>query len=176
MSGSLLEALVEEELGSVVSSWTTSSSTSVPHALGLRLADGHHRRRHLALRRSWLPRCSLRVHHVRGALHRRVAGDWTGDPLVARVAMRYYRRRWNETRGDAFSSWGGATYYFEVGEDGWPTRQVEVYDAGPACATAQTAWRTSTANWDGPGWTDSWIGRLGNSPRTTSRRRGMRRG
>ncbi len=50
---------------------------------------------------------------------------------AARVAMRYYGRRWNETCGDAFSSWGGATYYFEVGEDGWPTRQVEEYDAGP---------------------------------------------
>ncbi len=43
--------------------------------------------------------------------------------------MRYYRRRWNATRGDEFDSWGAATYYFEVGKDGWPTRQVEVYDA-----------------------------------------------
>jgi hypothetical protein len=47
------------------------------------------------------------------------------------VAMRCYRRRWDATRGDEFDSWGAATYYFEVGEDGWPTRQVEVYDAGP---------------------------------------------
>jgi hypothetical protein len=45
--------------------------------------------------------------------------------------MRYYRRRWDATRGDEFVSWGAATYYFEVGEDGWPTRQMDIYDAGP---------------------------------------------
>lgn len=50
---------------------------------------------------------------------------------AARVAMRYYRRHWSDTRGDEFETWGAATYYFEVGEDGWPIRQLEVYDAGP---------------------------------------------
>jgi hypothetical protein len=40
-------------------------------------------------------------------------------------------RRWEESRGDRFSSWGAATYYFEVGPDGWPIRQIEVYDNGP---------------------------------------------
>ncbi len=49
----------------------------------------------------------------------------------ARVAMRYFRRRWNDSRGDGFDSWGATTYYFEVGKDGWPTRQVESYDTGP---------------------------------------------
>ncbi|MBM0124549.1 hypothetical protein [Pimelobacter simplex] len=44
---------------------------------------------------------------------------------------RYFKRRWEETRGDAHDSWGASTWYFEVGADGWPIRQVEVYDDGP---------------------------------------------
>ncbi|OLB73420.1 MAG: hypothetical protein AUI14_26245 [Actinobacteria bacterium 13_2_20CM_2_71_6] len=43
---------------------------------------------------------------------------------------RFYRRRWEETRGDEFDDWGGSVWYFEVRDDGWPVRQVEVYDAG----------------------------------------------
>lgn len=37
-------------------------------------------------------------------------------------------------RGDEFASWGAAIYYFyyfEVGDGGGLTRQIEVYDAGP---------------------------------------------
>jgi hypothetical protein len=40
-------------------------------------------------------------------------------------------RRWDESRGDKFQSWGPATYFFEVGADGCPIRQMEVYDHGP---------------------------------------------
>lgn len=47
------------------------------------------------------------------------------------MGTRYFKRRWDETRGDEFDSWGAATYFFEVDASGWPTRQVEVYDAGP---------------------------------------------
>lgn len=47
------------------------------------------------------------------------------------MELRWYRRRWEESRGDAFASWGATTYFFEVGPDGWPLRQVEVYDDGP---------------------------------------------
>jgi Domain of unknown function (DUF6881) len=46
------------------------------------------------------------------------------------VPNRFYRRRWEETRGDEFDDWGRSVWYFEVGDDGWPVRQVEVYDAG----------------------------------------------
>lgn len=46
------------------------------------------------------------------------------------VPHRFYRRRWDETRGDEFDSWGRSVWYFEVGDDGWPLRQVEVYDVG----------------------------------------------
>lgn len=47
------------------------------------------------------------------------------------MTTHYYRRPWNESRGDQYSSWGRATYYFEVDDDGRPTRQIEIYDSGP---------------------------------------------
>lgn len=47
------------------------------------------------------------------------------------MTTRWFKRRWDESRGDDFDSWGSATYFFEVATDGWPRRQVEVYDDGP---------------------------------------------
>ena len=47
------------------------------------------------------------------------------------MAVRYFGRGWDESRGDAFDSWGPAVYYFEVSDDGRLTRQVETYEAGP---------------------------------------------
>ena len=44
---------------------------------------------------------------------------------------RFYRRRWDGPRGDEFDSWGHSLWYFEKDDEGWPVRQVEVYDAGP---------------------------------------------
>ncbi len=32
---------------------------------------------------------------------------------------------------DEFDDWGPATYFLEVGDDGWPERQIGVYDTGP---------------------------------------------
>ena len=46
------------------------------------------------------------------------------------VPTRFYRRPWAETRGDEFNEWGHSVWFFEVGDDGWPIRHVEVYDAG----------------------------------------------
>lgn len=43
---------------------------------------------------------------------------------------KYYKRNWNEKRGDEFDSWGTSVWYFEVGEDGYPTRQIELYENG----------------------------------------------
>lgn len=42
----------------------------------------------------------------------------------------YYKRKWNETKGHEFDSWGTSIWYFEVGNDGFPIRQIELYDNG----------------------------------------------
>ena len=44
--------------------------------------------------------------------------------------VRYYRRPWDESRGDAFDAWGRSVWYFEVAEDGYPLRQIEQYEDG----------------------------------------------
>lgn len=44
--------------------------------------------------------------------------------------MRYFERRWDESRGDEHDSWGLSTWYLEVGDDGYPVRQLEKYDGG----------------------------------------------
>jgi hypothetical protein len=44
--------------------------------------------------------------------------------------VRYYRHRWNESRGDAYDDWGHATYYFAVADNGFVVEQAEVYDNG----------------------------------------------
>lgn len=43
---------------------------------------------------------------------------------------KYFKRKRNETRGDEFDSWGTSIWYFEVGNDGYPTRQIELYENG----------------------------------------------
>lgn len=42
----------------------------------------------------------------------------------------YYKRRWDESRGDDFDSWGASWFLFETGDDFWPQRQMEIYDGG----------------------------------------------
>jgi hypothetical protein len=44
--------------------------------------------------------------------------------------VRYFKRKWDETRGDQYDSWGTSIYYFEVGSDGYPIRQIEIYENG----------------------------------------------
>ena len=44
----------------------------------------------------------------------------------------YYRRPWDEPRGDEFDAWGTSLWFFEVGSDGFPTRQLELYASGVA--------------------------------------------
>lgn len=43
---------------------------------------------------------------------------------------RYYKTIWDETRGDEYDSWGTSVWYFEVGEDHYPIRQIELYQNG----------------------------------------------
>jgi hypothetical protein len=47
------------------------------------------------------------------------------------VTTRYFKRRWDETRGEDHDTWGRGTWFFEVGSDGNIVRQLEVYDDGP---------------------------------------------
>ncbi|HEY3496075.1 MAG TPA: hypothetical protein VGK73_15360 [Polyangiaceae bacterium] len=44
--------------------------------------------------------------------------------------LRYFKRRWDEPRGDEHDSWGSSTWYFEVNDDGYPVRQLEQYELG----------------------------------------------
>ena len=43
---------------------------------------------------------------------------------------KYYKRNWDETRGDEYNSWGTSVWYFELDEEGYPTRQIELYENG----------------------------------------------
>jgi hypothetical protein len=45
--------------------------------------------------------------------------------------MRYFKRYWNESRGDEHQAWGGSWWFFEVDGEGNVERQIEVYDRGP---------------------------------------------
>jgi hypothetical protein len=58
-------------------------------------------------------------------------------PVVAELShkgtlhiMRYFKRNWDERRGDEHDHWGTSTWYFETEPDMWPTRQIEVYANG----------------------------------------------
>ena len=44
--------------------------------------------------------------------------------------MHYFKRHWDERRGDEYDDWGTSTWYFETEPDMWPTRQIEVYANG----------------------------------------------
>lgn len=43
---------------------------------------------------------------------------------------KYYKRKWEELRGDEFDSWGTSTWYFEVDSNGYPLKQIELYENG----------------------------------------------
>ncbi len=43
---------------------------------------------------------------------------------------RYFKYRWEETRGDKFDHWGFSTWYCETNEELYALRQIEVYDNG----------------------------------------------
>ena len=43
---------------------------------------------------------------------------------------RYCKRKWKETIGDEFDSWGASIWYFEVDKRGFPIRQIELYNNG----------------------------------------------
>ena len=43
---------------------------------------------------------------------------------------RYFKRPWDETRGDQHDAWGTSEWFFEVGDDAYPLRQLELYENG----------------------------------------------
>ncbi|HRG99214.1 MAG TPA: hypothetical protein PLR99_23350 [Polyangiaceae bacterium] len=43
---------------------------------------------------------------------------------------RYFKRFWDEPRGDAYDSCGTSWWYFELDSNGWPSRQLELYADG----------------------------------------------
>jgi hypothetical protein len=44
--------------------------------------------------------------------------------------VKYYRRSWEQCRGDDYEHWGTSVWFFEIGDDLFPARQVEVYADG----------------------------------------------
>jgi len=58
------------------------------------------------------------------------ADEDAGRSYPSAVSNYFYRRRWDDARGDEFDSWGYSVWYFETDDQGWPVRRVELYDAG----------------------------------------------
>ncbi|AXO79856.1 hypothetical protein DZC78_05455 [Olleya aquimaris] len=52
--------------------------------------------------------------------------------------MKYYKRNWEESRGDEFDNWGKSIWYFETDNSGLPTKQMEVYASGKVLKYDQT--------------------------------------
>lgn len=46
------------------------------------------------------------------------------------LKMKYYKRQWNEIRGDECDDWGTSIWYFEIDEKGYPNKQIEKYESG----------------------------------------------
>jgi hypothetical protein len=44
--------------------------------------------------------------------------------------VRYFRRRWDEERGDSYSAWGHSWWHFATDNKGVVMKQVEIYDNG----------------------------------------------
>lgn len=46
------------------------------------------------------------------------------------MTKRYFKRNWDENRGDKYNNWGTSLWYFETDEKGWTNRQIEIYENG----------------------------------------------
>jgi hypothetical protein len=51
--------------------------------------------------------------------------------LYGRFAIRYFKRYWDDIRGDNHNEWGYSWWFFEMTDSGIVVRQIEVYDHGP---------------------------------------------
>lgn len=43
---------------------------------------------------------------------------------------KYYKRNWEQTRGDEYGNWGKSIWYFEIDNEGYIKRQIEKYENG----------------------------------------------
>ncbi len=43
---------------------------------------------------------------------------------------RYFKRHWDESRGDTYDSWGTSDWLFETDQEGAVNRQIEIYENG----------------------------------------------
>lgn len=62
-------------------------------------------------------------HRPRHALERRISNRTT-------YTMFYYKRKWNQSRGDEYDSWGTSTLFINTDESGIPLRQIKIYENG----------------------------------------------
>lgn len=46
------------------------------------------------------------------------------------MSANYYRRPWDESRGDEYDSWGTSVYSFETDLSGVVLRQLQIYEDG----------------------------------------------
>ncbi|WP_146210182.1 hypothetical protein [Vitiosangium sp. GDMCC 1.1324] len=44
--------------------------------------------------------------------------------------MRYFKRPWDESRGDEYDHWGTSVWYLEVDAEGGVSRQLTVFENG----------------------------------------------
>lgn len=42
----------------------------------------------------------------------------------------YFKRKWDESRGDDYDAWGCSLWLFETDDAFRPLRQIEIYDGG----------------------------------------------
>ncbi len=52
--------------------------------------------------------------------------------------MKYYKRHWDESRGDEYDAWGESDWWFEVGEKGSVVRCLQVYSNGISLYYSET--------------------------------------
>ncbi|MGV9303795.1 hypothetical protein ACWDLG_10520 [Nonomuraea sp. NPDC003727] len=63
-----------------------------------------------------------------------VAVEETPSSFYENDLVRYFRRPWDEGRGDEYASWGTSTFYLAVDDTGTAHQQVEVYANGVVLA------------------------------------------
>jgi hypothetical protein len=46
------------------------------------------------------------------------------------MGIHYFKRPWEESRGDEYDSWGISVYFFETETDGSVLKQLQIYEDG----------------------------------------------